>query len=393
MKILNIRNFENKSRVLKLEIDGIELNTPNWMPMIKRVRDVELFQSALNITPLDNIGGVVFEAEIAGRYYLNHLKEKKQIKSSLIRNAKTKFEKFRENMRKNNKIILIDPNTNYLCRNAETKKGYLIYLEKYLSPKIKDILSKMIKKGNKSSSREQNENLIEEMKSLIEPIIKFQRDFGVNIFIAPYHEIESKYITNIINKNENYYKTTNNLLNRVYNVKEKLAIPVICLTKNFLNLRSNTYNIPEEWNVVIKKYKEFNAPAYAFKIHYYRPYEFNARKSKQLLKFFRVFKEKIPNKPLIFIGMDEFAYILIYYGLDMFSLPMCKSIYTIKQSSPKPLSTEERDGKYYNHEKLIKISKSEIGKFLTCSCPFCKSWRKVPLNDIKRKDWTYHFMN
>ena len=304
--------------------------------------------------------------------------------------------------------VYIDPYTNNLYdsikRSENKNKGIFGLLnklikEKFLRESDKRYFEQLVVGGRNKGikfSLSLNNNFLYNF-------LRLQKMHNVDGYVIPYVPLDPPTYRTSLLKNVDLIKESSSYLSRVLFVKDPNIIPVICVTKNMIQLiygkldKQNKKIIRRvEWSQILEPYLSFDFNKIIIKIDNFSQYERNTKDFEAIRYFYNEVKSLYPDIEIIFSDFNEFSYKLTLDGLRSYGTCICKTLFRGGGAGRKP-TEEEKLGKYYVEKDMEYYLINKIDNKLD-NCFFCKLLKSEPLDKtIKNKLWEYvrlgHFIN
>lgn len=371
--------YENGSRILRFKINKKEKETPGYFPLLDRVADPRNVMDAFMLMEkeskdkenFEHVPGFVMESDSVLSMLNSDLTLSRQSRLSQ-RNEGGKFNGFFEFIKEYGMAFLIDPNLDRI-NNGAYRNGFLKTGDNLLTKEIKDLLN------NKEKI---SVSLLKEPEMMRKSLF-FQINFKATDLIAPYTQIELKDVEGTLKNSVEMYNSSNELIRKFWKSYFP-AIPVMCIRKNILDARPDKDGKRKAWESIIEEFSKIESPFLILKITDFST-KSKDEKYDNLKGFFQEVKKKI-KKPILFLNMNEFSYILFRDGLDFYSSAMGKG--SLKSMAGANLAEDQRDsdGLYYVPREMRNVKKRDLKK-LPCHCPYCTPFSKIPVDEIETLDW------
>lgn len=270
-----------------------------------------------------------------------------------------------------NRNLVIDPNTDRLLFSIYREDVEAI--REYLPNQLVEISRDLNIEDSDLEYADANNQLKNEISGddLSRGMIQIQRDFESDLRIPPYFSIDAESFDRDLHQNVNLVEATSNLLSG--DEGNDLA-PVIPLRRSILTLEptreGDRLEPPQEWIDIVNAYRDLNPELLFIKATNVEmnPDVLDKAESDGFINFFTMLR-RFTATPTIFLGMDEFAYILMAHGLDGYTHPLYNS----------PYRTPKRGGGNGGPNHRNFLIRRELGyeKFdqidsLGCNGPFCQ---------------------
>lgn len=362
-----------RARTGELTIKDKSNRTPMYLANLIRKSDRKNLVRTINQLNrknealLPNVGGVLVESQLAPEV-LGGLEDVTQID---LTGEEKDFTNLRSVLDKLGRYLIIDPNTDRLFYSNYREN--MTAIRQHLPNEVLSICQDLNDDENEDVDHRVAYNRFREnvvSGELVQQMLNLQNKFGADIHLSPYYAIGHETLADDLDQNINLIKIANELSD------EAGTVCVIAVRKSVLSLEYTRENgqlhPPEEWIEIINKYRELNPDLIFLKATNVEtdPDKLDKTDSEGIFDFFELLK-RFMNVPTIFIGLDEFAYILMAQGLDGFTHPLYKNPYR----QPKRGNTNNGA----NHRKFLIPRKWEWEKFdklesLGCNGPFCNEF-------------------
>lgn len=394
------------ARIGKLTVDGIELETPVYLPTLMRKSDPEKVVEAANYLKkqgnnLDNIGGFITEV-----HNVDILGDKNSSTQKDLDGNDTI-----DSLHDLDNLLIIDPNTDRMF--------YSYYRDEFLDIKedlpdgAVNILLEMEKEKEdreinrpRKAYKQLKQNIQDSRSTFSLSFLKLQNQNDCNLFLPPYVPIHRKSMRSGNNErsdleeNITLFKISRQLSERLY---DKPLVPVLPVKTDIIKAYDDTDGSnnepPREWKEIFEQYKELDPDFLFLKVTNLdlEPGKLEKRNLEGVFYFFKLLREKL-DIPVFFLGMDEFAYILMSQGLDGYTHPIYDQPY---RTSPAIDEDDRPDDINYNRKFLVprkwKLEKFDQLDNLGCRCPFCLPYEDEDpadiglgdQDDLRRKHWIW----
>lgn len=381
MKLIKTHQFENNSRILEIELNKKKVETPSYFPQIARIADARDFLNAIVILergkekPMNRIGGVIMEAHSTPKIMDKDLQLLRQVKLFKRQNGSS-FSSFYDMLKEKSAVFLIDPNLDrFNLYKKDFKKVDDKFDRKLFTPEIRELLQN---EGNLKDTR------VLRNLEFVRRMLQFQKHYRADDLIAPYIAVDLQNFDETLETNKDLYERSLDARDKFFNEFDR-PIATICIRKNMLKIA----NVKKEEMLdrLLGVYANLNADMYFFKISDFMTQSKDEEYDK-ILELFKKIKEKI-NKPIVFLNMNVFAYVLLREGLDGYSSRFGRSSsmdIPMKVTRTKEQIEETMSGYYYRPEKMRFVKKCDL-KTLPCSCPFCIQYDGKNVSDIPDEEW------
>jgi len=337
--------------------------TINYLPKVINQLDLDTVMNILlNGHNLPHISGIVIDIRRVISF-------RDTMKQAVIKQGKSISKK--AVLEKNEKMIIIDPTTNYIrkipIRNfMRDKKG----LRNELPQDVVAYLDQTERSGFDKDAFITNCKRWIDNARFTETIMDIQHTSYADILLAPYFPIYKSHYNDMLEVNLELARQGLNHAKRVR--KQEFGI-VICIDKLLLKDL-------DKLELLFFKYKEIEADCYFLKLD-----NFNSNSKDEnyenIREFFKIAK-RILGDNVFFLDMNEFAFILSIDGIKSFSCPMYISTAIIIAEEPPEL----REGKYIHPENMKRLTKGKI-RYLPCPCEYCSPYADRRASTIESKVW------
>jgi len=387
---------EVKSRELNIGLKdskgGIKsFKTPAYFPTIARYGDLrDIMDAKVRLEQMgvpDNlpyIKGVVIEAHSIPTVLTKQLQLTQQMRL-WSRDKGDGFANFYDYLHEYGLVFVVDPNLDRIQIAQTYGKDFQRLNQEYaeLGKEFftKDILNRMTKHEPIDARLFLNPDFITR-------VIKLQHRYMADVILPPYAEINLRTFTSDLATNLELFAATSQINKYIFK-NEKPVIPVICLHNNVFKAKSGPTG-RKEWDALIDAFVKLDADMIILKITNFN----TSSKDESYREIFSFFKQlrAATTKPILFLNINEFAYVLLREGLDIYASRMSRSGMDVPI---KPLERPPRHGKYYVPRKM-ELKKFEDIKELPCDCPFCTVYPKGAHRGLSANDWNsiriYHFV-
>lgn len=395
IEVKDLKSHEQKSRETTVNLidDGKLIKcfkNPTYFPTVDRVGDMrDIIDAKVKLEQmgdknLPHINGLVIEAHRIPIILTDQLKLTKQMR--LTKRSKGQdFKDFYEYINEYDLFFFIDPNLDRIDISSTYGKWFLRLHENFGPSKnffTNEIIEKMINGQNVDPKLFLNPDFITR-------VLRLQKKYKADIFLPPYSSINLRTFSKDLSINLELFSSAEQINKFVFQ-NEKPLIPVMCLHTNIFKAKKNKSGKRSEWSKLIESFEKIESNIIILKITNFDILS-PSENYKGILSFFRELKDST-NKIIIFLNMNEFAYILIREGLDIYSSRMSRSGMDIPKRGIEP---PPRYGKYYVPRKMILVNFDEIEE-LPCSCPFCDPYSNGKHKSLSESDWNslriYHFV-
>jgi len=404
IEIMNLNEHEGASRELKIRLKGADgiyktVKTPSFFPTVARkgdTRDLMDAKSQLETTRsvnMPHINGIVIEAHSIPKVLDKHLKLTRQTRL-VSREPGDKFTHLYDYTSEYGLVLIIDPNLDRINTSQTYREGFQKLNQQYKMQRegtgrelgkeffTREILDKLITQTPVDPVSFKNPDFITRT-------LRLQQKYKSDVFLPPYSAINIRTIEEDLNLNLELYHAADQI-NKFLFGGEKSLIPVICLHKNMFKVSHNKLHKtsvksrPKNrigWDKLIDKFVGLDSDMIILKISNFNT-QSRDENYKEVLRFFDRLKSKT-TKPIIFFNMNEFAYALMKYGLDIYSARMSRSGIDIPI---QPVGERSPYGKYYIPRKMVLVDFEDLEE-LPCSCPFCEPYGDGSHKDLNPSNW------
>lgn len=296
-----------------------------------------------------------------------------------------------------NRNLVIDPNTDRLL--FSTYRNEIKPIRDYLPQEILPTLAEL-DRGEPDIDYDEAYSIFKEEVSsgdLVDRSLQLQADYHSDLRIPPYYSIDADTLEEDLSQNINLIKITEDVVSEEYS---EFVAPVIPLRRSVFAQKHERegehLKPPEEWSKIVRKYRQLDPDLLFVKATNVEmnPKQLDQTETDGIFDFFNLLRRNT-GVPIIFLGLDEFAYTLMAHGLDGFSKPLYSSPYR----SPKRGGATEGP----NHRNFLIRRKLGWKTFdqldsLGCHGPFCREYNgevrpsDISLSDqdtLRRKHWFY----
>jgi hypothetical protein len=378
------------ARLGSLSISGKDIDTPTYFPTMTRVSDPEQVTGAVEVLdgqggpPLPNTGGFIVESHLAPTV-LDGMDRSTQANL----NGELQYTNFYSVIDLLDKCLIIDPNTDRLLYSKY--RNNIGDIADHLPDEFLAVADALEADDDEEGSLRHEEaypRLRETVSrpNLVENMLGLQAEYGPDLFLPPYYPIGLDSYEKDLEENVEMFRVANSLADRLYDRPVAAVLPV---KKSILGVDADQANgqrqPPQVWLDIIHTYRELDTDLLFLKATNVDtdPDELHKTDSEGMFNFFRVFR-RFTDMPTFFLGLDEFAYILMAQGLDGYSHPLYNSPYR------KPMRPGNNNNASH-HRRFIVPRKWGWEKFdqmdsLGCNGPFCEPYNDTDPSDIEFSD-------
>lgn len=221
-------------------------------------------------------------------------------------------------------------------------------------------------------------------EEMAESFIGIELDYGSDLIVPPYYPIDLETYENDLRLNFELYE-------QAQQVDASGTLPtsiVIALKNSVIGAESQRNNgrrqPPQAWIDIIQQYRKAAPDIIFLKATNFSmdPDTLHKREYEGILEFFKLLR-RFTNTPVVFLGLDEFAYILMAEGLDGYSHPLYKS--------PYRMPVRSQNNNHSMHRRFLVPRKWGWTKFdqlasLGCNCMFCEEFNDIHPSQIDIPD-------
>lgn len=346
---------------------------------------------------LPHIGGFVVESQLVPTV-LGGLDRSSQA----ALDGDTKFTNIHSVMEKLDRWEIIDPNLDRIF--------YFDYRKHIpdIQPQIPGAFSQIYQALNRDEEElgesiehsEAHEKLRDRtsLSEIVDSFVSLQLEQNPDVILAPYYPIHLDSLEQDVERNAKLYVLTE----RKLSTTDLPVAAVIPLNNTVISadseINQGQRHQPQEWIDIIQKYRGLDADVLFIKASNFQidPDRLDKQGYAGLYHFFRLLR-RFTDTPTLFLGLDEFAYILMAEGLDGYSHPLYKSPYRMPRQTD---SKKKKQNSGTNHRRFIVPRNWSWKRFdqldsLECNCVFCKEFddvspRDIPLSDqdeLRNRHW------
>lgn len=371
-----------------LSLYSSQFRTPTYIPNLIKRHDREKLVLTINTLLekreplLPHTGAVLVEAQNTQEV----LGDLRDVTQRELTGELKDFTTLQSVLDKLNRGLIIDPNTDRILFSAY--RSNIEPIKTNLPNKLVSISREFDKEDTDIEYDEAYHKFKKKVSNhqLSKDMIDLQRKFDSTIRVPPYYSIDAETVDRDLKYNVDLYKKSKTHAKENF---EDNLVPVISIRNSILKLDSFRENgrlhPPKEWGKIINKYRDLDPDLYLLKATNAEidPDWVEKPISEGILEFFKLFR-RYTGVPAIFLGLDEFAFLLTDQGLDGYSHPVYQNPYR----QPKRGGNSEGP----NHRKFLRPRKGGWVKFdqletLGCNGPFCEDYNddispsEIPLND------------
>lgn len=374
------------ARIAELTLSGKTISTPTHFATLTRQSEPDRIANTFQRLNeegeplLPHTGGFVVESQ-----NVSEILESDQDHTQAVLGGNN-FTDFKTLVDDIDRILVVEPNTDRLLYWNYRQK--IDSLTDHLPPEFQEAARRL------DLDEEDSEHLkLEEaypllrksvsQQEFVEGIVQLQIDNDADIVLPPYFPIGAE-------DYEDTLETNISLFNLAQEATDMPVAPVIPLKTSVLGMDGENENGrihgAQEWIDIIQSYRELDPHLLFIKATNSRidPNTLDKTESEGTYNFFSLLR-RFTNIPAFFLGIDEFAYILMQDGLDGYSHPLYDTPYRA------PVTNGEDANNHSPHRKFIVPRGWGWEKFdqldsLGCNCPFCEEFSDVDPADIELSD-------
>lgn len=386
---------------MEIILNNKMIKEPFYLPQIARKNDVaKILDTIIHLEKagrkkiLPNIRGMLMEADSTHDIMDKHLKLTYQ--SQLFERIKgSQFLSFYNYLKDYEMHFFIDPNLDRLDLRPIYQRRFVSLGTEFFTQKLLDLL----KNGDVPSS-DKLDNM-----DFVRRVLEFQIKYKASVLIAPYTAVDIGSVDDDTRINLSMYSAavdiTYKLLKKRY---PSPPIPVISIKKNMLIAKDNKGKVAK-WDSLLELLEDMQSSVtntfgqgLTFPFIFLKISNFNTLSKDEnyenILKFFRYMQSF--KKPILFLNMNEFAYMLFGEGLVGYSTRMSRGGMDIPAGRNLPEEARTVFGKYYVPRKMALVLKDKLHK-LPCNCLFCAPYKKTLVKNMKNvEEWNslriYHYL-
>lgn len=417
------------ARLGELSANGKTIEIPSHLVSLRKPSDIETTLETINhltsigeSPALPNTGGFVVELQSAKKLLSDQISEYYGPGEQVSLNDQEGWTDLYSAIRDLNKLLVVDPNTdrifysNYRDEFQEVPglpDGFSHAIEKRLDDDDDEIT------GPTSGYKYLRDSPWRSI--LCEAILSNQWALNADFLIPPYYPIEKSTIgsgerqdiwgpdhreegaIDTIPENMQLFNLAQELAARLYDRPLSAVIPLKTdILRESPNKGPDGLEPPEIWIDIMEEYSNVECEAYFIKATNasIEPGTLKKAECDGIVNFVKLFRKEYTDKPILFLGIDELAYVLMAHGLDVYSHPIYDSPYEKGAFYNEEARPDPADINY--HRKFFVPRSGVLKKFdelenLGCDCPFCEPFRDVDpasirkgkQDDLRKKHWLW----